>query len=499
MADYILDAMEYLIRAALLLYLLRNNMVLREKYRSVGKVLFFVESFAVSFWTASSPWVRRLLYGDGTPYYNNSAYSIFKITFVFICGFVTMDILYRGRRITKFYLLAVFYIICDMTRLTLHSVWLLLTQAYGDYLNRLAQEHPAMGVYVLERYQYIHHASLFLYSLLTWIAMYAVITMYKRFEEGNPDEAGREGMRFMLLAPTIGIAFDVAWRVIFYSQKDMQVEFLYDRHASMYVVFPAIALLCMAGIVMSRKIYTELLRSEQQKSSLLFYKQQLADMTAHVRELEQLYDGIRGMRHDINNYIADMEQLLQMETEDAAMPADVQREAARYLRRMQSAVAALSFRFSTGNPITDVILNRKAQLCERERIAMEGDFVFPEGLAIEAFDLGIVLNNALDNAIEACRGVEAGSREIRFRSSRKGSMFFLTVDNPYAGEILPAENGGLRTTKTDDGLHGLGMGNMLSCAEKYFGTVQYEAKDGHFTLTVMMQGAARQSDRSADS
>lgn len=49
----------------------------------------------------------------------------------------------------------------------------------------------------------------------------------------------------------------------------------------------------------------------------------------------------------------------------------------------------------------------------------------------------------------------------------------------------------LQTTKADAQSHGLGMSNMRSCVEKYYGTMQYEAGSGRFVLTIMLQGAER--------
>ena len=115
--------------------------------------------------------------------------------------------------------------------------------------------------------------------------------------------------------------------------------------------------------------------------------------------------------------------------------------------------------------------------------------LYPDSLAIEAFDLGIVLNNALDNAIEACRR-QAGQevREIRFHSYIKGRMFFLTVENTYDKAALRFRDGRPVTAKEEEELHGLGMNNMQKCVEKYYGTMQYETGDERFVLTLMLQG-----------
>ena len=488
MADYVLDLMEYSVRAALLLFLCKDSIMLKEKYRSVGRVLFFLQAFLINLWLSNSAWVNRLVYGEGNMQ-NSSSYTTVKLVFVFLCSLAAMDVLYQGRRLAKFYLLSVYYTVQELVRFSLHSFWSLGTTAYLNRVNgRLIAGEIDIGQYygLIEMMQL---CGMILFSVSTWMFMYIVFRLYRRHLTGPVTELNREGLQFLMIVPIIGIVFDVSWRITLYYQRGMEIEFLYDKHGSMYIVIPTIALLCLTGIVFSRKIYSDLIRSEEQKNNLLFYKQQLADMTDHVKELEQLYEGIRGMRHDINNYVADMEQLLQIDGDGGQMPKYVKEEAQRYLQNMQQAAAELSLRFSTGNPVTDVILNRKGQICAQENVTLEGELLFPSQLAIEAFDLGIVLNNALDNAIEACRKVSDGrDKEIHFRGYTKGRMFFLVVENTYDKEAVYPQEGKLRTTKEDTQMHGLGMNNIYSCVEKYYGTMQYETGGELFILTIMMQG-----------
>lgn len=488
MADFVLDLAEYSVRAALLLYLCKDNIMLKEKYRSIGRVLFFLQAFLVSFWLSNSEWVNRMLYGDET-IMGNSSYSIVKLAIAFLCSLVMMDVLYQGGRPAKIYLLSVYYTTQEMVRFMLHSFYSIGTTAYLNHINTqiIAGDISAGRYYELIGYMQFY--AVLAFSVGTWTLMYVVFRLYRRYQTCSVNELSREGIRFLMLVPVIGMAFDVLWRVTLFYQRGAKIEFLYDRHGSMYVVVPMIALLCLTGIVLSRKIYSELIQSEEQKNKLLFYKQQLADMTDHVRELEQLYDGIKGMRHDINNYVADMEQLLEVCASEQHMSEQIRREAGQYLQSMQKAASELSFRFSTGNPVTDVILNRKGQICAQENIALDGELLYPTKLGIEAFDIGILLNNALDNAIEACRRVsENENRTIHFTGYSKGRMFFLVVENSYDGTAMRIEENGLRTTKADEEMHGLGMSNMRSCVEKYYGTMQYELGEDMFILTIMLQG-----------
>ena len=286
-----------------------------------------------------------------------------------------------------------------------------------------------------------------------------------------------------MLFPAVGMAFDVMLRCLFFTRNGAEYDFIYDKHVGMYAIIPLMNFLCLLSIVYSTKIYKELMQAEAEKNRMLFYKQQLSDMTEHVQDMERLYDGIRSMRHDMNNCIADMEQLFY---------ADKDAEAGKYLYRMKNALDALTFRYNTGNPVTDVVMNRKWQECESAGIELTSEFIYPERLGIEAFDLGILLNNALDNAIEACRKC-AGKQilHIRVRSYQKGRMFFIHMENDCENSVLlqpKMPSGLLVTTKADKWLHGIGMQNMRSVVEQYLGTMSYEMRDDVFILTIMLQG-----------
>lgn len=489
MAEYILDWIVCLIKAGLLLYLCKNCIMLKGKYRSIGKVLFFLQSLLINYWISHSVWIDRILYGNPSGTINNSSYSIIKLIIIFCSYFLTMDLFYQGKRLAKLYLLLVYYTVQEMTRFAWHSIWSLSITWYIDSLTRkvLVNRIEPEQFYIMTEHVQFYAYLFFAAGSLSF--MYITLKLYRRYLTEPIDELSREGIWFLMLTPIIAMVFDVLWRISFFYQNGAEMEFMYEKHGSMYVVVPAIAVLCLACTVFSRKIYSELMHSEEQKNNLLFYRQQLLDMTAHVKELEQLYDGIRGMRHDINNYVADMEQLLFLSAEQGHMPESVRMEAEQYLCNMQRAADQLSFQFSTGNPVTDVILNRKGQICSQEHILLTGDMIYPAGFGIEAFDLGILLNNALDNAIEACGRIGADrKKEINLHGYAKGRMFLLVIKNTCDETALRMDGNHLRTTKPDEWGHGLGMSNMRSCVEKYYGTIQYEVLENYFTLTIMLQG-----------
>lgn len=58
-------------------------------------------------------------------------------------------------------------------------------------------------------------------------------------------------------------------------------------------------------------------------------------------------------------------------------------------------------------------------------IDFQVDFAFPSGMNIDAFDLSIIINNALDNAVDACKRQSEGSRTIVLDAYRRENMFFM--------------------------------------------------------------------------
>lgn len=478
-----LDLVEHVCKAGLLLYLLHNVIMVKDKYKKAGAFCLFLQVFVINFWLSNSRWLDEKLYGET----RNSSYSIIKQAIGFCICFLALDFLYQGRRLAKLYLLFVFYTVQETARFAIHSVWLLFVMGY---LDRLGEQIMAGDMELEVYYRLLERLQIAGWVLFTggYLGiMYLTLWIYRKYLKEPVTQTTSQGFLFLMLAPIIGVALDVTLRIIFYRQEGVEIESLYERHNSMYAMVPVISVLCLVSVVYSRKIYSELIEAEREKQNLVFYKQQLADMTDHVREMEQLYDGIRGMRHDVHNYVADMEQLLQIKEEHGMLHDAVRQEAGKYLAGMQNAVDDIFLQFSTGNPVTDVILNRKAQICRQEGIDFTGDFLYPAGFGIEAFDLGILLNNALDNAIEACLKVQENRRYINLKSYAKGRMFFLVVENGYDGKALREEGGVCHTTKDETQLHGIGMKNMRSCVERYYGTMEYEADKETFVLTLMLQ------------
>ena len=70
---------EYLVRAWFLLYFCKGSIVEKEKYRSAGKILFFLQSFLINCCLSYSVWVNKVLYRTENGAVMDSSYSIIKL------------------------------------------------------------------------------------------------------------------------------------------------------------------------------------------------------------------------------------------------------------------------------------------------------------------------------------------------------------------------------------------------------------------------------------
>ena len=167
--------------------------------------------------------------------------------------------------------------------------------------------------------------------------------------------------------------------------------------------------------------------------------------------------------HDFHNHIGVLRQFLTREKYG---------EAVRYLDELQAPVQNLTATVWTGDGTADYLINSKAAAAESDGIRFQVQVEFPRRTNIRSVDLCAILGNLLDNAIEAARQVENPERRtVALTIRRIHQMLVIKVENSFAAAPVQ-ENGELKTTKTEGGLHGWGLKSAQTAAEKYDGMVQ---------------------------
>ena len=257
---------------------------------------------------------------------------------------------------------------------------------------------------------------------------------------------------------------------------------LFDEKPDLLWKMPLIAVLIFMGeaaLIYFWQRYRTLL-AERQKHFV--EEQQVKAMKKRLEEAENFYGSIRKVRHEMKNHMANIKGLTE---------AGEYGEIEEYVQRMDETMQELEYKYVTGNAVTDVIINDKWRRAKKAGIQFDADFRYSGEIPV--FDLGIILNNLLDNAIEACEKLEPGKGFIRLTLKRKKQFLLLNVENSFDGAVPIRKGSPLPATTKQSILpdivteHGIGLENVRDMAERYFGGVNIKVKGDVFHVTVMLQ------------
>ena len=263
---------------------------------------------------------------------------------------------------------------------------------------------------------------------------------------------------------------------------DTGVFILFEERPDLLWKIPMIAVLIYAGetaLVYFWQRYRVLL-AERQKQFV--EEQQVKAMKQRLEEAENFYGSIRKVRHEMKNHMANIKGLA--ETGQYG-------EIDEYVQRMDASMQALEYKYATGNAVTDVIINDKWRKAEKAGIRFEADFRYDGEIPV--FDLGIILDNLLDNAIEACEKLEQGKGFIRLVLKKRKQFLLLTVENSFDGIVSMGKESSFPHTTKQSACpeivteHGIGLKNVHDIAERYYGGVNIKVKKDIFYVTVMLQ------------
>lgn len=201
---------------------------------------------------------------------------------------------------------------------------------------------------------------------------------------------------------------------------------------------------------------------------------QISDMKKHIEEVEKLYRDIRSMRHDMGNHIQTLEHLVAHNNMD---------DATEYLEHLKNEWDEVSPEIKTGSPVIDVILMEKQREAKERQIRFLSDFHYPQNTKLNAFDLSVIMNNALNNCME---NVSGDDPYISISSFRKNSIFMITIKNSFGGQLNFGDNDLPETTKSGRE-HGMGLNNIRRVARMYMGDISLEQGNDEVILSIMMQ------------
>jgi len=220
----------------------------------------------------------------------------------------------------------------------------------------------------------------------------------------------------------------------------------------------------------------EFISRETEKNYLLMAQNRQHELIEqHNTQVVEVYEKMREWKHDFRNHMRTVSEMLER-TDSTG-----NNEAIGYINDLYGKIENSSLDIVTGNLVVDAIVSAKATLASANGITFTHKILLQNNALIDSTDLGSILSNALDNAIEACRKLDE-NRYIDFEAIVFQNHLGIKVTNSSNGEYN-MENGKLKTTKTGL-MHGIGMGHVKSTVESYGGIFTIWPEPKKFTAQI---------------
>lgn len=415
---------------------------------------------------------------------NESIRTVGKITLMFVIIVLLALLFYKGVQAITAFLAITFMAVSEITFFLSYMLMQIGGNLFDLWVWLLEK-----GYIAVDTFEWIVQISatflqIIFYGIFLVLLYFALRKIIRSFSDKDY-RIQRTELYFLLVPGTVGLLVCLLLRTIMITIENDMPKLLCDRYPILSIIVPAILILSLLSILYVVKTFQNMIVLNREKNSWIILEKQIGSMQEHMEEMEHIYSGIRSMKHDMKNILA---VIMELAGKDET-------ELQTYLSEINKGFEQLEFRFRTGNTVADVLLNMKYHEAVRTIPDIEIDaerLLFSENMHIQSYDIGVIIGNALDNAIEACRKLKAEQQEaetfIRISSFTRGKMFFIEVENSFNGKVRRKKQSEFPVTeKSDNRAHGMGLANIKHTAEKYHGGVDWTAEGKVFMLSVMMK------------
>lgn len=372
-----------------------------------------------------------------------------------------------------FFLGVLFFGIQKMSKLIIESMYYVLILKFTKNMSE---------VNAIYGYAFMSDSAVMILQIIFFFAMlcFAGNKLLKRRLELHIKE-----LCYLCLTPLVSILFGNIIFQLLLVVIGNTFFLLYEQYPVFIGLVPLIALLFYIGMIFTIMSYQEMIGLQEEKKKYFVEEQQFLAIRERMEEMDQFYDGIRRMKHEMKNHLTNIKGLA---------GSGCYGEMEQYIAKIDESLNMFELTIKTGNAVTDVIVNDKQKAADKQGIQFKSEFRYPVSDGYDAYDIGIIVNNLLQNALEACERMDTGKKYISLSGRQKKRFFIIDVKNSFDGEVifdkntnLPVSTKGADSLGKSVSLHGIGLSNVKREVAKYLGNVDIKAKKKEFSVTVLLQ------------
>lgn len=158
-------------------------------------------------------------------------------------------------------------------------------------------------------------------------------------------------------------------------------------------------------------------------------------------------------------------------------------EALAYIKEQHNELSQSKLKIWTDNKIINYVLNEKIHNAMEKGIVVQVDIAIPE-VKIKEDVIYIILENIIDNAIEACERITNDSKWINILISVVNNMMVIKVVNSMEPGSICMKNGAIETCKENKRMHGFGLKIVQEKVDLYNGYMKYQICENVFEMNI---------------
>lgn len=251
--------------------------------------------------------------------------------------------------------------------------------------------------------------------------------------------------------------------ILYCSSYILQKEVSNSEYIVMVLVNALIFVLNLAVFIIMYQ-YSSLKTLYEEKK---FWQEEVRNAEELYENIQEAQNTIRNIRHDIKNRLIGI--LGAVYSQERSWE-NVQKE----IEKIVGAVDGIEVQRYCNNTKINSILYNKLKNVDTEKIDINIKMIYLEKLNIDYGDIGVIIGNLLDNAIEACNYVYNIKPYILIRGYEHNGYWYFVVENSKSNA---------RPLKTS-AEHGRGIKNVQRILEKYHAVIRIEEGEEKYKTEV---------------
>lgn len=364
------------------------------------------------------------------------------------------------------------YFTIDMTQFTKLSalIWIVTGLAckpffQGGFMKWLFNIITVVNVFIFVVIISYTFATTPLMHLLLRVVLYCVIIfVFKKYLSPIYRQVAQRWQLFLALA--IAVLANFLYSI--FMASDVEVMLTEDLISLMLMVLTM--LLVYATVFLSCRSLIQEKELAEENTKVKMHQELL---TLELSSYENYLNVAKQSRHDLRHHNGILCEYLASGDVGSAL---------EYLRYYDESLTESGITQHCKHSAANAVLCLYERKARAEDITVVHNAVIPEELSLSPADLGMMLSNLLENALESCRGAKSPAPMIAFQADTDEDCLKIELRNSVGGEVEFEQE--LPLSKKENG--GTGMKSVLRMVEKQKGMLQFSQEKDVFITRIIL-------------